>query len=92
VPPPEGPDPDRRNVVRIGSTALAAPPGKRNGWEHQDLRRRHLLVREIGDDPRTSRVAVPRPSRKDSALDVPFHQSKFFERPRDEGMHREDEG
>ena len=32
------------SVVRARSTAVAVPPGKRNGWEHQDLRRRHLLV------------------------------------------------
>jgi len=75
VPPPEGPAPNRRIVVQARSTAVAVPPGKRNGREHQDLRRRHLLVREIGNDPRTSRDAVPRPLRKHSAHDVPFHHS-----------------
>ena len=51
VPPPEAPAPKRLFVVRARSTAVAVPPGKRNGWEHQDLRRRHLLVRETGNSP-----------------------------------------
>ena len=46
---------------------VAVPPGKGNGREHQDLRRRHLLVREIVNDPRTSNIAELRPSRKLSA-------------------------
>jgi hypothetical protein len=37
---------------------VAVPSGKRNGREHQDLRRRHLLVREIVNDLRTSNFAA----------------------------------
>jgi hypothetical protein len=46
VPPPEAPVPKRPSNARSRSTAVAVPPGKKNGWEHQDLRRRHLLVSE----------------------------------------------
>jgi hypothetical protein len=46
VPPPEAPARNDVSVVQARSTAVAVPPGKRNGWEHQDLRRRHLLVTE----------------------------------------------
>jgi hypothetical protein len=67
--------PERRNVIRARSTAVAVPPGKRNGWEHQDLRRRHLLVREIGNSPRRPNSAMPRPLRKHSATGGRFHQS-----------------
>ena len=63
------------NVNRARSTVVAVPPGKRNGREHQDLRRRHLLVREIVNDPRTSNIAELRPSRKLSAYHGVFHHS-----------------
>ena len=46
VPPPEAPARNDFSIVWARSTAVAVPPGKRNGWEHQDLRRRHLLVSE----------------------------------------------
>jgi hypothetical protein len=54
------------NVVQDRSTAGAVPPGKRNGREHQDLRRRHLLAREIGDDPHTPK------NRRAQAVLTPF--------------------
>jgi hypothetical protein len=63
------------NVVQAKSTAGAVPPGKRNGREHQDLRRRHLLVREIGNDPRTPNLAALRPLKDLSAWWQRFHQS-----------------
>ena len=74
VPPPEAPAPKRLSVVRTRSTAVAVPPGKRNGWEHQDLRRRHLLVSEIENVPRTPISAVARPLRKHSTPERRFHQ------------------
>ena len=55
------------SVVRDRSTAVAVPPGKRNGWEHQDLRRRHLLVSEMKTSPHADH-AVARPLEKHSAL------------------------
>ena len=55
-------------VVWARSTAVAVPPGKRNGWEHQDLRRRHLLMSEIENVPRTPISAVARPLEKHSTL------------------------
>ena len=67
VPPPEGSVSKRREVVRARSTVVAIPPGKGNGREHQDLRRRHLLVREIVNDPRTSNIAALRPLEELSA-------------------------
>ena len=60
---------------------VAVPPGKGNGREHQDLRRRHLLVREIVNDPRPSNIAALRPLEELSADDGRFHQSirRFFD-------------
>ena len=69
------PCPEATNVVQARSTAVAVPPGKRNGREHQDLRRRHLLVREIGNDPCTPNLAVRRPLEDHSACRDRFHQS-----------------
>ena len=62
------------SVVRARSTAVAVPPGKRNGWEHQDLRRRHLLKSEIENVPRTPISAVARPLEEHSTLVWRFHQ------------------
>jgi hypothetical protein len=56
------------SVVRARSTAFAAPPGKKSGWEHQDLRRRHLLKSQIVNVPRTPISAVARPLEKHSTL------------------------
>ena len=61
VPPPEGSDSKRREIVPARPTVLAVPPGKGNDREHQDSRRRHLLVREIVNDPRPSNIAALRP-------------------------------
>jgi hypothetical protein len=46
VPPPEGPLSMRQESFESGRPWFAIPPGKGNGREHQDLRRRHLLVRD----------------------------------------------
>jgi len=46
VPPPEGPLSMRQKSFESGRPWFAVPPGKGNGREHQDLRRRHLLVRD----------------------------------------------
>jgi hypothetical protein len=54
---------------------VAVPPGKRDGREHQDLRRRHLLVREIVNDPRPSNIAALRPLEDLSVYNGRFHQS-----------------
>ena len=75
MPPPEGSVSKRREIVRARSTVVAVPPGKRNGREHQDLRRRHLLVREIVNDPRPSNIAALRPLEDLSAYNGVFHQS-----------------
>jgi hypothetical protein len=56
---------------------LAVPPGKRNGREHQDYGRRHLLVKEIVNDPRPSNIAALRPLEDLSAKNSGFHQSNL---------------
>jgi hypothetical protein len=70
-----GLDSKRRDIVKARPTVLAVPPGKRNGREHQDSRRRHLLVKEIVNDPRLSNIAALRPLESLSAKDERFHQS-----------------
>jgi hypothetical protein len=50
------------------------PPGKGIGREHQDLRRRHLLVKEIVNDPRSSNIAALRPLEHLSAANCGFRQ------------------
>ncbi len=62
------------SVVWARSTAVAVPPGKRNGWEHQDLRRRHLLKSQIENVPRTPISAVARPLEEHSTLVWRLHQ------------------
>jgi hypothetical protein len=62
------------SVVWARSTAVAVPPGKRNGWEHQDLRRRHLLKSQIENVPRTPISAVARPLEEHSTLVWRIHQ------------------
>jgi hypothetical protein len=54
---------------------LAVPPGRGSGREHQDSRRRHLLVKEIVNDPRPSNIAALRPLEDLSAGTGGFHQS-----------------
>jgi hypothetical protein len=49
--------PETTNIVEDRSTAVVVPPGKRGDREHQDLRQRHLLVKETGNDP--ARRAAP---------------------------------
>ena len=75
MPPTEGSVPKRPEVARARPTEVAVPPGKGNGREHQDLRRRHLLVREIVNDPRLSNIAALRPFEDLSAYNGRFHQS-----------------
>jgi hypothetical protein len=75
VPPPEGSVSKRREIVRARPTVLAIPPGKGNGREHQDSGRRHLLVKEIVNDPRPSNIAALRPLEDLSAKNGRFHQS-----------------
>jgi hypothetical protein len=75
VPPPEGSVAKRPEVARARPTEVAVPPGKGDGREHQDLRRRHLLVREIVNDPRSSNIAALRPLKDLSAYNGGFHQS-----------------
>jgi hypothetical protein len=75
VPPPEGSVSKRREIVRARPTVLAVPPGKGNGREHQDSGRRHLLVKEIVNDPRPSNIAALRPLEDLSAKNGRFHQS-----------------
>jgi hypothetical protein len=70
-----GLDSKRRDIVKARPTVLAVPPGKRNGREHQDSRRRHLLVKEIVNDPRPSNIAALRPLEDLSAENGTFHQS-----------------
>ncbi len=75
MPPPEGSVSKRREIAQARPTVLAVPPGKRNGREHQDSGRRHLLVKEIVNDPRPSNIAALRPLEELSAKDGRFHQS-----------------
>jgi hypothetical protein len=64
VPPPEGPFSMRQEPFESGRPWFAIPPGKGNSREHQDLRRRHLLVRDRQRPPHFDRS--PRSGRYES--------------------------